>query len=882
MDSRGRDSPDDYGEDITESKLNDSKTGKRQRQPKLFGRSGSGRQIRRSSMGGFSFLQNNGLNKHVVYKDMPYHVMEDYMHTLVGTGWMSLLVAIVVLVFLLVTIFGFLFWLTSDHPRSWWDSYNLAIQTWCTIGYGVLAPSNHQQEFIAVLTTFFAFLFTAVCTGLAFVKFSLPYAGMVWAEHCCISKMDGKYCLLVRAAKIHREEKLVDCKFQMFVIAPRASKEGYVMLTSEELKLRNPNPLSMGPSFTLIHELGEQGAVRDLVVGNDDMLDFVIVVRLMAYSMNFQSDVASAKFYVADNIKVNYRFQDIMEMQTLEGSLRVLNMDLDKLSCIEKVVRTPKAPRSPIRPPKPHRRTPPITRTALCEIHSLGRMRSVPSLPAQNVVRSRKDRKIERRSSGENQDTNPDSRFTPVKHIHHGQMPPLNELTENGEEKDNQEHWKDMFRFQVSPRMRYLRRQVSFRRTSLSNRKYAWYLFRCLRNVHWSDNSSKRRNSRFRVNLRGQSWWVRLHPNFWFADLSQGRWWVTVLVLFFFYITFILLFAILMYADSNSLSSEDKTELGDEVFLPFYWWSHHTLSTVGYGTLTENNGYGSFLVTLEGILGSVILALMAGVTWAKFAGIQPRILWSDVAVVCQYDGKPHLMVRCASLWKGHLIIDEESPLVSILPKAYRKDNGLELKEENGHADTIICVIEAFDGLFQQTVISRFRYVLADVEDRGDKGTIQIGYKFDDVILQDVVEHKVVVDYSKFHDISTDLTCKLHDYQLAETSARKSARRMTAISPDKKEKCAQKNSPNSSELTALRRRFSKMEQNHLEVVDIHAEKGEVLSAQSKGPPNRISASSDPNGLNTETEDMQEKVSKGSDPKRQRLHSDAKSEQACGSS
>jgi len=87
------------------------------------------------------------------------------------------------------------------------------------------------------------------------------------------------------------------------------SEEGIIMLSSTELRLQNPKPLYMGPNFNLIHEINPESDLGRILNGKDKRIrDFIVVVRLIAYSTRFQSDVATSKFYHASDLLVGHKY----------------------------------------------------------------------------------------------------------------------------------------------------------------------------------------------------------------------------------------------------------------------------------------------------------------------------------------------------------------------------------------------------------------------------------------------------------------------------------------------------------------------------------------------------------------------------------------------
>ncbi len=117
--------------------------------------------------------------------------------------------------------------------------------------------------------------------------------------------------------------------------------------------------------------------------------------------------------------------------------------------------------------------------------------------------------------------------------------------------------------------------------------------------------------------------------------------WARILVLF--SVLFFLLnaiFAIAYWATGDITSAEG--------FLEHYWFSVQTIATIGYGGMTPTGTFANTLVTLESFVGIGFTALVTGVTFARFATPSARIMFSNVAVIHEYDGQRMLMFRMAN------------------------------------------------------------------------------------------------------------------------------------------------------------------------------------------------------------------------------------------
>jgi inward rectifier potassium channel len=66
--------------------------------------------------------------------------------------------------------------------------------------------------------------------------------------------------------------------------------------------------------------------------------------------------------------------------------------------------------------------------------------------------------------------------------------------------------------------------------------------------------------------------------------------------------------------------------------------------------------YGHVFVTIEALVGTLGVALVTGVTFAKFARPTARVLFGAKVVVQLRDGVPHMVFRLAN-WRGNMVVE---------------------------------------------------------------------------------------------------------------------------------------------------------------------------------------------------------------------------------
>ncbi|MBE9043769.1 ATP-sensitive inward rectifier potassium channel 10 [Pleurocapsales cyanobacterium LEGE 10410] len=83
-------------------------------------------------------------------------------------------------------------------------------------------------------------------------------------------------------------------------------------------------------------------------------------------------------------------------------------------------------------------------------------------------------------------------------------------------------------------------------------------------------------------------------------------------------------------------------------FRDAFFFSVQTLASIGYGSMYPTCTYADVLVTIEALIGTVGIALMTGLAFAKFSQPTAKIVFSKVAVIAEHNGIPTLMFRAAN------------------------------------------------------------------------------------------------------------------------------------------------------------------------------------------------------------------------------------------
>jgi inward rectifier potassium channel len=128
--------------------------------------------------------------------------MRDPYHLAVALTWPQFLATLLMLYLLVNVAFATLFWLipgsvANARAYSFPDAFFFSIETLATVGYGEMYPVTLYGHVVASAEIVCGLAFTAILTGLTFVRFSRPRAKLVFASHPVVAMHNGKPTLML-------------------------------------------------------------------------------------------------------------------------------------------------------------------------------------------------------------------------------------------------------------------------------------------------------------------------------------------------------------------------------------------------------------------------------------------------------------------------------------------------------------------------------------------------------------------------------------------------------------------------------------------------------------------------------------------------------------
>ena len=203
--------------------------------------------------------------------------------------------------------------LSGHESITFFDSFFFSIQTFSTIGYGVLSPHSLPANFLVSIEAITSLIYSALVTGLVFAKFSIPRAHILFSEKAIIKKMDGVDTLLFRMGN-SRGNDIADAEVSVAVLTDYVTPEGDSYRKIQDLTLNRTRTPFFRLSWTVMHTVTPESPLYPLATRGDATFA-ALVITVHGHDSTFNSQVYARHTYNPGDILVNHAFEDVLFQQ---------------------------------------------------------------------------------------------------------------------------------------------------------------------------------------------------------------------------------------------------------------------------------------------------------------------------------------------------------------------------------------------------------------------------------------------------------------------------------------------------------------------------------------------------------------------------------------
>jgi inward rectifier potassium channel len=240
--------------------------------------------------------------------------LRDPYYIAAALTWPRYLTALLALYLLVNAVFATLFWLVpgsvaNARPYSFSDAFFFSIETLATVGYGDMHPATLYGHTIAATEIVCGLAFTAILTGLTFVRFSRPQAKLVFAPHPVVAVHNGKPTLMLRIGN-GRTGALMDAAAKLNVLLSVTNAEGKRFRRAQELRLERAHIPVFPLSWTLMHVIDERSPFYGYDAAQAIGAEAKLFVTLEARDPTIATLVHDVRSYAAEDIHFGMRYAD--------------------------------------------------------------------------------------------------------------------------------------------------------------------------------------------------------------------------------------------------------------------------------------------------------------------------------------------------------------------------------------------------------------------------------------------------------------------------------------------------------------------------------------------------------------------------------------------
>ena len=220
--------------------------------------------------------------------------------------------------------------IANARPYQVSDYFFFSLETLATVGYGEMYPANLYGHIVSSAEITTGLAFTAILTGLIFVRFARPRAKFVFPDHPVITSHNGIPTLMLRIGN-GRATALGEASAQMSILKGENSREGTMFRRTYELSLVRRNLPVFPLSWTLMHHIDEQSPLFGLDAGSYVARDIRLFVSFEARDPALAATVHDMHVYAPADVLFGMRYVDIITTDEFNQP----TADLTRISDVE-------------------------------------------------------------------------------------------------------------------------------------------------------------------------------------------------------------------------------------------------------------------------------------------------------------------------------------------------------------------------------------------------------------------------------------------------------------------------------------------------------------------------------------------------------------------
>jgi inward rectifier potassium channel len=274
--------------------------------------------ITRTKLGDYAFVK----------KGVSRFDLRDPYHVAVTLTWPQFLLSLLGVYLVVNLVFAVLYTIvpgaiTNARPGNFVDAFFFSFETLATVGYGEMFPGGVYGHLVSCAEIISGLAFTAILTGLTFVRFSRPRAKFIFADNPVVATHNGQPTLMIRVGN-GRAGVLSDARAKLNVLMDEATTEGGSYRRAQELHLQRSRIPMFPLTWTIMHTIDEQSPLYGFDQAKFIAADSRIFFALEARDPSLSATVYDMRAYHPPSVLFGTRYADAIS--TAEDGTPIADM----------------------------------------------------------------------------------------------------------------------------------------------------------------------------------------------------------------------------------------------------------------------------------------------------------------------------------------------------------------------------------------------------------------------------------------------------------------------------------------------------------------------------------------------------------------------------
>ena len=264
--------------------------------------------------------------------------IDDLYHVLLSLRWPRFFGTTVLLYVAINVVFGLIYFSlgagsisgarTDNTLHFLMDCFFFSVQTFSTIGYGVMAPSGFVSNLMVAAEAFTGMLSIAVMSGILFARFSRPTARVKFSHNALVTNHRGRQSLVFRMANA-RLNQVAEAQVSVVLLKSEVTPEGHSMRVQYDLPLLRNRSLFFAGSWIVAHVIDQSSPLFGCTARDLEDTNCEIFVSVTGFDETFSQTINARFSYLFDEVLWSRQFVDMVTRK--EGKIFV---DISKISTL--------------------------------------------------------------------------------------------------------------------------------------------------------------------------------------------------------------------------------------------------------------------------------------------------------------------------------------------------------------------------------------------------------------------------------------------------------------------------------------------------------------------------------------------------------------------